>query len=80
MSKIFTEALTSVSGQFYIGDLCYCMSFQEGNNDGWGDFVDKSLSQQNYYNNDINLEMNQSIQQKYHISFYSILSSDLVIL
>ena len=58
MSKIFTEALTSVSGQFYIGDLCYCMSFKEGDNDGWGDFVDKSLSQQNYYNNNRNARPN----------------------
>ena len=58
MSKIFTEVLTSVSGQFYIGDLCYCMSFQEGNNDGWVGFVDKSLSQQNYYNDDRNARPN----------------------
>lgn len=58
MSKIFTETLTSVSGQFYIGDLCYCMSFQEGNIDGWGDFVNKSLSQQNYYNDDRNARPN----------------------
>lgn len=58
MNEIFTEILTSTSGQFYIGDLCYCMSFQEGDNDGWGDFVDKSLSQQNYYNNDRNARPN----------------------
>ena len=58
MSKIFTEVLTSVSGQFYIGDLCYCMSFQKGDNDGWGNFVDKSLSQQNYYNDDRNARPN----------------------
>lgn len=58
MNEIFTETLTSTSGQFYIGDLCYCMSFQEGDNDGWSDFVDKSLSQQNYYNNDRNARPN----------------------
>lgn len=69
MSKIFTETLTSTSGQFYIGDLCYCMSFQEGNNDGWGDFVDKSLSQQNYYNNDRNARSNTHdvVKTKYFV-------------
>lgn len=69
MSKIFTETLTSTSGQFYIGDLCYCMSFQEGNNDGWGDFVDKSLSQQNYYNNDRNTRPNTHdvVKTKYFV-------------
>lgn len=69
MSKIFTETLTSTSGQFYIGDLCYCMSFQEGNNDGWGDFVDKSLSQQNYYNNDRNARPNTHdvVKTKYFV-------------
>ena len=58
MNKIFTETLTSTSGQFYIGDLCYCMSFQEGDNDGWVGFVDKSLTQQNYYNDDRNARPN----------------------
>lgn len=57
-SYAFTETLTSTSGQFYIGDLCYCMSFQEGDNDGWVGFVDKSLTQQNYYNDDRNARPN----------------------
>ena len=67
--RIYTETLTSASGTFYIGDLCYCMSFQEGNNDGWGDFVDKSLSQQNYYNNDRNARPNTHdvVKTKYFV-------------
>ena len=63
-NHIYTETLTSVSGTFYIGDLCYCMSSQNVNvnitddNDGWMNFVNKSLSQQNYYNDDQNARPN----------------------
>lgn len=78
--RIYTETLTSASGTFYIGDLCYCMSSQNVNvnvtddNDGWNGakgFVNKSLSQQNYYNDDQNARPNvhDVVKTEYFVPF-----------